>query len=383
MEFRTRMDDLIREHAALAPEARWFVVGGAVRDALLGRATTDVDFAVVGIEAPSLEKFLRERGEVNLVGNAFGVFKFRPRESDASYDIALPRREHPAGTGGYRDVETQSDPRLPIEEDLARRDFTVNAMAWDLAAARLIDPYRGRADIEKKLLRAVGNPSERFAEDLTRLLRGLRLAVQLGFEIERETWSAMQALMPRIAEKRDGRRIVPEELAARELLKSLAADPVRAAMMWEDGGALKALAPELEGWAERIEAAMKRLEKEDVRRVLDGKAVPEPVVLGSCFAFLGPDPAAALAERLKLASAGFDVDAGLVRRLASGDLALYKELGAKPPLSGERVMELLGLPAGPAVGELLDRLILEAAAGRIAGPEDAEAWLKRVPPPLR
>lgn len=116
------------------PRAELYLVGGIVRDWLLDRESKDFDFVVRGIPGKKLEQFLKKYGAVNLVGKRFGVFKFTPRIegerpfAPAIIDIALPRTEHAWGTGGYRDVETQSDWRLPIEKDLARRDFTINAL---------------------------------------------------------------------------------------------------------------------------------------------------------------------------------------------------------------------------------------------------------------
>ena len=125
------------------PGARWYVVGGAVRDALLGRPLRDVDVLVAGAPFDDLMMFLEARGSVDEAGRTFGVLKFVSREDGLKLDIALPRREHPAGTGGYRDVETESDATMPIEEDLSRRDFTINAMAWEVSSGRLIDPHGG------------------------------------------------------------------------------------------------------------------------------------------------------------------------------------------------------------------------------------------------
>src|SRR5690349_20485108 len=90
------------------PGSRWHVVGGAVRDALLGRALFDIDVLVAGVEPVALAKFLEVRGSVDFVGRTFGVFKFTPKDGGATLDIALPRREKPANTGGYRDVVTHS-----------------------------------------------------------------------------------------------------------------------------------------------------------------------------------------------------------------------------------------------------------------------------------
>lgn len=368
--------ETLKRWARELPHSRWFVVGGAVRDALLGRTLGDVDVLCAGVEPVALTRFLEERGSVDMVGRTFGVIKFAGNDGLA-LDIALPRRERPAGTGGYRDVTVHADPRMPVEDDLARRDFTINAMAWEAAEDRLLDPHDGQADLEKKLVRAVGEPEPRFREDYTRMLRALRFAVQLGFGIEPKTWEALRAMMPHANDARDGQRLVPFELVSRELLKSLEADPIRAAELWTEAGAVEALAPELGDWPTAVRGAMARLEGEDVKRILSDAPVPSRVRVGTCFAHLGSAKAEALAGRLRLASTGHGVDATLLRRLASGvDVALYKELGAKPWVTGARAMDLLDLKPGPEVGEALDLLLDAQAKGMIGRPSEAEDWLK-------
>ncbi len=96
------------------PSAKIYLVGGIVRDWLLKRDSQDYDFVVSGVPTKKLESFLKTQGTVNLVGRRFGVFKFIPKGTKLTIDVALPRTEHAWGTGGYRDVETQSDWRLPI-----------------------------------------------------------------------------------------------------------------------------------------------------------------------------------------------------------------------------------------------------------------------------
>src|SRR3990167_5427507 len=196
--------------------AEIFLVGGAVRDFILGRETKDYDFIVRGVPALELELSLKKSGVVNLVGKTFGVFKFDPKKrykiQDTRYkplepfDIALPRTEHSLSmAGGYKDFEVQSDHKLPIEEDLKRRDFTVNAIALELKVKseklkviEVIDPSDGLKDLELKTLRAVGEPRQRFQEDYSRILRGLRFACQLDFELEAETKNAIKKSAPNL-----------------------------------------------------------------------------------------------------------------------------------------------------------------------------------------
>lgn len=240
----------LAEVRAALPDAEWFLVGGAVRDLLLGRPLKDFDFVVRLVEVEELSAVLERMGRVDLVGRTFGVLKFRPSDSEDQFDIAWPRTERAGGSGAYRDFSVQSDPELSIERDLARRDFTVNAMAWDFQQEAIIDKFTGRVDLEAKKIRAVGEPAKRFAEDYSRLLRAVRFACQLEFEIEAETWAALQHLVPHLDDTcldGDGgkTRVVPYETIARELLKALAADASRAVDLLEHSGALFRLIPEL------------------------------------------------------------------------------------------------------------------------------------------
>ncbi|MBI2099529.1 CCA tRNA nucleotidyltransferase [Candidatus Uhrbacteria bacterium] len=235
------------------PQCEIYLVGGAVRDLILSRPTKDFDFVVRGVGAKNLEKFLDGEGDTDLVGRHFGVFKFLPKgRSVEPFDIALPRTEHSLDEGGYRDFDVQSDPSLKIEDDLSRRDFTVNAIAYrlialgrNIAIREVVDPWNGKDDIKKKIIRTVGDSDERFREDYSRLLRGLRFAIQLGFEIEPGAFAAIGALIPKINDVKNNIRIVPTEIIAREFLKSFAADPVRALDLWDKAGAIGALMPEL------------------------------------------------------------------------------------------------------------------------------------------
>jgi tRNA nucleotidyltransferase/poly(A) polymerase len=412
------------EIAAAFPKARTFLVGGAVRDALLKRETKDFDFVVAGVTVKDLEAFLAARGQVDMVGRTFGVLKFWPSPG-VELDIALPRREHPAGTGGYRDVDAQSDPAMPIEKDLERRDFTVNAMAWDLARHELIDPYGGQADLEARLIRTVGDPRARFAEDYSRILRGLRFAAKLGFEFETDTWLAMSALTRNLDDVRGGNRVVPHEIIGRELLKSLAADPERTIVLWDECDALVRILPETEGERGRILQDFARLKGKGCRDLL-GDRLPIQSILASLFRAVDGRATEAAARRLRLNSVqGMHVDAWKLGRLVDavtkigttdpaamrpselkklliddpdfGEQLLkaacalgndhietflklreaIRERAAKPLLAGGEVMRVLGIHSGPDVRKALDLLIDAQAEGKVGDPKEAEAYLKK------
>lgn len=227
------------------PATEVFLVGGMVRDLLLRRSCKDIDLVVRNVSLPRLQKFLQTHGRVNLVGKNFGVLKFIGKNG-VTADIALPRTEICGGSGAYRDTAAHFDAHLPLAADLARRDFTINAMALDLFSGKIIDPYSGQADLRAKIIRAVGNPAERFQEDYTRLLRGLRFACQLNFNIEPKTAATLKKLLPHLFETNSaGNRKVPPEIIGREFLKSLVANPRRFLELWEKFGALQLVTPEL------------------------------------------------------------------------------------------------------------------------------------------
>ena len=244
---------LLREHQSLSwiqpflfdhKEAKLFLVGGAVRDACLKRQTKDFDFVLSGLNKDAIEKWFGAHGEVDFTGKTFGVYKFIPAVVSSRFpiepiDIALPRTESslPDSQGGYREFAIEARMDLPIEMDLGRRDFTVNAMAYDIGAGKLIDPFHGLRDIKAKVIRAVGVPTERFQEDLTRLLRAIRFSCSLGFHIEENTWNAIHDSAARINYlKTDDSWIVPREAVGREFLKSFLHDPACTLIKYDVSG---------------------------------------------------------------------------------------------------------------------------------------------------
>jgi tRNA nucleotidyltransferase/poly(A) polymerase len=368
----------IKELLAAFPKAQAFLVGGAVRDMMLGRKTKDFDFVVRGVPAKDLRRFLSKRGKVDLVGKRFGVFKFRPSSrvkgqgSSVAYDIALPRTEKAGMSGGYRDFEVQSDQALPIKKDLARRDFTVNAMAWDLKHGRLADPFGGMKDLKKHVIRAVGKPDERFREDHSRMLRAIRFAVVLNFKIERRTWKALVRDIRHLNDEIGGRRTVAYEVAAKEFMKAFAGDPVRTMDLWRQSGASAALLPELTS----VQARFHRLTNQP--HVFMGHHEAGVIsALASVLAPLGAKAAAALVARFKFASVeGSRITPARVRRLiAGGKAAELKDRGVKPLLSANEVMRLLKLKPGPLVGKTLDMLLVAQAKGSIKTKGQARIFL--------
>ncbi len=175
-----------------------YIVGGAVRDILMGKMVNDWDFTTNATPDKILKIFKNA-----FYDNKFGTVGIPAKDPDL--------KPHEITT--FRTEEGYSDSRRPdkikwgksLTEDLTRRDFTINAMAIDPNTLSIIDPFNGQKDIQKKLIRAVGDPNERIKEDALRLLRALRIASQLGFSVEDETLNAIKssaALINKIAKER-------------------------------------------------------------------------------------------------------------------------------------------------------------------------------------
>jgi tRNA nucleotidyltransferase (CCA-adding enzyme) len=230
-----------------------YLVGGAVRDELLGRESKDADFVVPGVDYGGLRAALEPHGkveELEVAGRRVGA-RLHPRDrklrllAPAGIEFAPPRAERSTGPGRH-DFEIVADPELSIEDDMGRRDFTVNAMARRLETGEMIDPFGGAADLKKGVLRTVRPRS--FAEDPLRLVRGLRLVSQLGLEPDAETLQQMRdesASVALVSGERVGGGIGADGMG--ELSKLLlGAEPARALRLARDTGVLVALLPEFE-----------------------------------------------------------------------------------------------------------------------------------------
>jgi tRNA nucleotidyltransferase (CCA-adding enzyme) len=165
-----------------AEHGRALIVGGWVRDRLISlshNTAKDIDIEVYGIPAPRLRELLEAIGPVNTVGESFTVYKVE------EIDVALPRRESKIGRG-HRAFAVSGDPDMRPEEAARRRDFTVNAIAWDPLTDEYIDPFDGRTDLlERKLLKAVD--LETFGDDSLRVLRGIQFAARFDLTMEAQT----------------------------------------------------------------------------------------------------------------------------------------------------------------------------------------------------
>ncbi|MES2504409.1 MAG: HD domain-containing protein [Myxococcota bacterium] len=183
------------------------LVGGCVRDRLMGRDSKDFDIEVYGLDLGSLESVLNQLGSVHAVGKSFGVFKL------FNFDISLPRTENKQGAG-HKGFVVQSDPSLTFEQASKRRDFTVNAMGIDLATGELLDPHGGQNDLKTLTLKHV---SDAFDEDPLRVLRACQFAARLEFSIHPDTLTKCHNLLPEL-------KTLPKERIGEEFKKLLMAN---------------------------------------------------------------------------------------------------------------------------------------------------------------
>jgi tRNA nucleotidyltransferase (CCA-adding enzyme) len=165
---------------------RALLVGGCVRDELMGRQPKDWDVEIYGVEPARLRLLLDSFGTVNVVGEAFTVYKI-----GAHLDVSLPRRERKTGRG-HRAFFIEGDPEMAIEEAAARRDFTINAILQDPLTGEIIDLFHGRDDLHSGVLRAVSPGT--FSEDSLRVLRAAQFAARFEFRVEPDTVSLCRAI---------------------------------------------------------------------------------------------------------------------------------------------------------------------------------------------
>ena len=379
-----------------------YLVGGAVRDILLGIAPPNLDLVAVRPEADFAALLSKELGGEVKSSSEFGTYKLAVAGDAAAageIDLAMARRERYPSPGALPVVQPSS-----LEDDLGRRDFTVNAMAVSLneeAWGELFDPFDGRRDLDAGVLRVLHDRS--FVDDATRVLRGVRYAVRLGLHMEPETLRLLkrdQGYLDRISPDRVRHELdrVLEEPAAPRILQAA-----------DEYGALAAIHPALRfGPATGVETAAWEP---------DGELPRSDVVLAAllyCSDSAGVDR---LAARLNmdsswmraardvaaLKSADDRLRAPRLRRselfallsdaqpasirgcfLATEDPQVRERLDlyltelrhVRPILDGHDLMAL-GVPEGPVVGRLLDKLLAARLEGLLSTREDEEAMVAR------
>jgi len=207
----------------------WFV-GGAVRDALLGHANLDWDIATAATPQ-QVQKLFRRTVPVGIDFGTVGVLD----KDGVMHEVTTFRRDVQTD-GRHAVVEFGAS----FDEDLARRDFTINAIAYGPDSRKLYDPFHGQSDLRAKLVRAVGVAADRMREDRLRALRAMRFAARFGFAIESETWAAIRDSTPHL-----GR--LSMERVQQEIEKTLAQveRPGDAFRLWRDSGSFAVVAPPL------------------------------------------------------------------------------------------------------------------------------------------
>ncbi len=301
-----------------------YLVGGAVRDELLGCPVRERDWVVVGAAPSELEG-----AGYRAVGREFPVFL----HPDTQEEYALARLERKVAPG-YRGFVTEFSPAVTLEQDLQRRDLTINAMARDAAGA-LIDPCGGRADLDARVLRHV---SPAFAEDPVRILRVARFAARfaaLGFRVAPETLQLMRSMV----HAGEASALVSERVW-RELERALATDnPERAFQTLQDCGALAVLMPELTRHAD-LPAELDALHRATAITTAQG----QPDTAARWAALLAALPEAeveSLCDRLRVPTEHHDL-AALAARMHAQVKAL-SGTAARLPMDPEQLLALLEL----------------------------------------
>jgi tRNA nucleotidyltransferase (CCA-adding enzyme) len=324
-----------------------YLVGGSVRDELLGLPVTDRDYVVVGGDPQQMvsEGFLP-------VGADFPVF-LHPRTRD---EYALARTERKTAPG-YKGFAFHAAPDVTLEEDLKRRDLTINAMARG-EDGKLVDPHGGQRDLQAGVLRHV---SAAFAEDPVRILRVARFSARFGFTIAPETLELMRAMV----ERGEADALVPERVwqeVARGLMER---NPARMIRVLRECGALARVLPELD----RSYSDPQKYERLSVR--LSRAAAAAGLVLAARYALLVLDleaqAAEALAERINAPS-----DCREIARLAIAERA-----GLESVLDAESTLSLLERADAFRRPERVERLLEVAACDDPAGATAAAIWIRR------
>jgi tRNA nucleotidyltransferase/poly(A) polymerase len=375
------------------------LAGGCVRDMLLGRPAKDYDVATDALPADVIRLFRRTLQ----IGAKFGVVIVLMQKEQV--EVATFRSE-----AGYEDGRHPTEVRFTsAAEDASRRDFTINGMFCDPLQERVIDYVDGQADLERRIIRTIGDPQERFSEDYLRMLRAVRFSTQLGFAIEPQTYAAVCRNAPSIV------RISGERIAVE--LEGILVHPNRAtgAAMLIETGLAQTIFPGIAGaQAQRGVGVLGRLRQK----------VDFPLALTAFFAGFPTEFAMARWEILKLsrkqirhlefllAQRGRLLDcemalAPLKKLLAAPyfwdlyelERAIQKAAGSKegltslcrlrrrirdlgdidfqpkPLLNGHDLMRL-GAESGPALGQLAQELYVAQLEGEVQTRDQAEQWAK-------
>jgi putative nucleotidyltransferase with HDIG domain len=311
---KLRIDPVVLEAAAKFTRAgkQVFLVGGAVRDLLRGKPAKDWDLATNARPEEVIPLFRR----VIPTGIKHGTVTVRYKGH--SLEVTAFRTE-----AGYSDGRRPDQIRYAasIEEDLSRRDFTMNAIALEIPSLRLVDPFDGQGDIKRRLIRCVGNPQERFAEDGLRPLRALRFAAQLGFDIDGPTLEAVPHVLSVSA------KVSPERVRD-EFDRIIASpSPSSALLLMEKTGLLALFFPEL--------SQCRGIEQKGFHHfdVLDHS------LLACDYAARNSAP-----QRVRLAALFHDIGKPSTRRMGEDGVWTFYRHEAESVLLARRLMERLRYP---------------------------------------
>jgi tRNA nucleotidyltransferase (CCA-adding enzyme) len=343
-----------------------YLVGGAVRDILLGRESFDVDLAVQG---DAIEFAGELGGEVTAHGR-FGTAVVRLPDG-RQLDVVTCRRETYAAPAALPDVEAGT-----IDDDLARRDFTVNAMAASLGEdfGRILDPHGGRADLEAKVIRILHPAS--FTDDPTRILRAVRYETRLGFRMDPDTERLARAGMPGVALLTPARfreeivALLSEEQIAHTLerLDEFAVTSADAALVQRVDALRDELDPDAPRWRARLAVLAREhrgllqrlaLRREDQRAVENAVALAPRLVQAT-------DP-------VEIADLAGKAPEGALLALAEHDSPALRDWftrlrDVRLEVTGADLVEL-GVPESPRVGEILEELRRRKLRGELDGRE--------------
>ena len=291
-------------------------MGGAVRDALLGHPHLDWDFATAATPAQVMGVFKRTV-PVGVEFGTVGVFD----SQGTMHEVTTFRRD--VNTDGRHAVVEFG---ASLDDDLARRDFTVNAIAYHPKRDELRDPYDGELDLKRGLIRAVGTASERMREDRLRALRGIRFASRFSFHIEPGTWAAIKASAPHMG------RLSPERVK-QELEKTMeqVARPSIALEWWREAGFLRELVPSI------ANAPAERFAAIDVLPRAEGEAGKGATLNRLAMLFFGEKErdVAAAAKALRFSNADTAWIANLAGSRAELGAAIDAALKAGAPAAGD------------------------------------------------
>ena len=352
-----------------------YVVGGCVRDSIMGRQPNDWDVCTSASPQETKECFSNHQTiDIGMKHGTVGVI-FQMKDSgcidcfDTYYDVVEITTYRIDGE--YKDSRHPDDVQFTkrIEEDLARRDFTMNAIAYNPADG-YVDPYGGQEDIEREEIKTVGNPEQRFEEDALRIMRGLRFAAQLGFQIEETTAEAMQRLADTVQK-------VSAERVQTELGKLVAGSFVDRVMA-EHGGTLEIAVPGIRcvPVAHLPNIKTVRLAKlfpaeaeQHMRNLrMDRKTTAEVAALARLFA--GKEPENKIAVKRCIRAEGLEIATlymeALGRKKEIDEIVENNECCTVEQLdiSGRDLIEM-GIKDGREIGATLERMLDAVIEGRV------------------